>query len=231
MTASTRRTKRGRALSPSRLLVLETLESTAEPLSLPSLVARVKLHENTVRGHLDALLTDGFVSREQAYSEGRGRPSWLWFALEPAHQPASTVEYAGLASALANTISTTAADPVSAARAAGEDWGQELVANGKIREHDPASSAAEHVAGFLEDFGFAPRVIDESTIKLHRCPLLDAATKHPDVVCNVHLGLVAGALAEGNVDATAQSLTPFTAPGVCTLRLAVGHASKTGGRS
>jgi predicted ArsR family transcriptional regulator len=42
---------------------LETLESTAEPLSLPGLVARVKLHENTVRGHLDALLTDGFVSR------------------------------------------------------------------------------------------------------------------------------------------------------------------------
>ncbi|WP_313280985.1 helix-turn-helix domain-containing protein, partial [Timonella senegalensis] len=109
-----RQSKRGRALSPSRLLILETLEAQAVPLTIAALTQRVGLHENTVRGHLDALLSDGFITRSPAEPDGRGRPSWLWQASTPSPQSAGALEYAGLAGALARTIALTAPDPVAA---------------------------------------------------------------------------------------------------------------------
>lgn len=223
-----RYSKRGRALSPSRLLVLETLESQSTPVTLPALVRRVKLHENTVRGHLNALLRDGAITHESAPAEGRGRPQLLWSATKPEATTAAAHEYVELATVLAKTISMTAPDPLDASLRAGRSWGEELVTRGRIPALAPHTSDHEHVAGFLNELGFAPQTHTEplvtpiphhSVIELHRCPLLDAAAAHPDVVCNVHLGLIQGALEHQGIDATGSTLEAFTAPGVCTLDL------------
>lgn len=73
----------------------------------------------------------------------------------------------------------------------------------------------------LDDLGFTPEVVPErpAEIRLTRCPLLEAAHRHPEVVCAVHLGIVRGALTEYGADPAGSALVPFAEPGACRLVL------------
>jgi predicted ArsR family transcriptional regulator len=61
---------------------------------------------------------------------------------------------------------------------------------------------------------------------MHRCPFAEIAEAHPEVVCAVHEGLVAGALEELGSDLEVAGLDVLPRPGLCILRLArrAGHA-------
>lgn len=110
-------------------------------------------------------------------------------------------------------------------------WGRELV-----RESSPAHSQVpgssvtpsavatrRTVVTLLEGLGFAPSADPRvSVVKLHRCPLLEAAHRLPQVVCSVHLGLVRGALDELGADperTEGTALQPFSEPGACRLEM------------
>jgi predicted ArsR family transcriptional regulator len=202
-------------MSGSRRALLELLHQRAEPTTLVELVRLTGLHENTVRGHLDGLAVDGLVRREQAAPDGRGRPAWLW-SVEPAGPGA---EYAGLASALAATLSRTSADPAGDALTAGREWGRALATDRPLHgAGDGEDSARRGTLSLLEDLGFAPEGPAER-VRLTRCPLLDAARRHPEVVCHVHEGLVEGALAAYGDHTTTADLRPFAEPGACLLLL------------
>ena len=71
----------------------------------------------------------------------------------------------------------------------------------------------------LGDLGFAPvpQEDDPAQVRLTRCPLLEAAHRHPEVVCGVHLGIVRGALAQLGADPSGAGLVPFAEPGACRL--------------
>ncbi len=99
---------------------------------------------------------------------------------------------------------------------------------------DPAgarASAAEQVIALLARLGFAPETEARAsrgpalgsgsrlTVLLRTCPLLDAARRHPHVVCEVHLGLVAGALEALGEPSERVRLVPFARPGACVLDL------------
>src|SRR5699024_7768350 len=51
--------------------------SPSAPVSTAALARATGLHENTVRGHLEQLLADGYVARVRARSSGRGRPDTI----------------------------------------------------------------------------------------------------------------------------------------------------------
>jgi len=198
------------------------LEGQPEPTTLAALTLLCGLHENTVRGHLDALHRDGLVSRERAAPGGRGRPAWLWSAVNPVE----TSEYAALAAALAGTIRRTSNDPVADAVEAGRDWGRHQTRSRRAAGHAStgtrrtAAAARREVVALLDDAGFAPRTDARATrVALTRCPLLEAARRDTDVVCGVHLGLVQGALDELGVDDDRTRLLPFAEPGACVLHL------------
>ncbi|MDP2774020.1 MAG: hypothetical protein Q8O61_10740, partial [Nocardioides sp.] len=80
-------------------------------------------------------------------------------------------------------------------------------------------SARAEVVTLLDDLGFAPEVATDrpADVRLTRCPLLEAAHRHPDVVCAVHLGIVRGALSALGADAEGTRLLPFAEPGACRL--------------
>jgi predicted ArsR family transcriptional regulator len=210
-----RTTRSGRPLSPSRSHLLETLEAQSEPTTLAALVSTTGLHANTVREHLEALERRGLVRRHRAQPSGRGRPAWLYTATtaEPEHS-----EYAGLAAALAAAIHRTSANPREDAIAAGEDWGHDLARQHGRPGRRGAGAARRQVVSMLDDLGFGPEP-DRShgRVRLTRCPLLEAAHKHPDVVCAVHLGLVRGALEEYDAEPAGVRLVPFAEPGACRL--------------
>jgi predicted ArsR family transcriptional regulator len=202
-------------LSASRAALVERLREQPEPLTLASLVAVTGLHENTLREHLAALVRCGVVRRQRAEPSGRGRPAWLY---ELTDEDQARSEYAGLAAALAATIARTSENPGRVAAAAGEEWGRELA---RDRGAVPVSpiAARDQVLRVLDDLGFAPETTPEhpAAVRLTRCPLLEAAHRHREVVCGVHLGIVRGALAEYGTDPTGTALEPFAAPGACLL--------------
>ena len=163
--------------------VLSTLRGAGRGLTLSELQDATGLHQNTLRGHLDALVAAGSASRIASRSGGRGRPAWSYLAREP--------EYAALAMALASGLDADGGrtlDP--AAVRGGRAWGE------RLREQLGAvEDGRERVLLALVHTGFAPEASGDH-VTLHACPLLEAARSHPAVVCAVHLGLVEGVLGE-----------------------------------
>ncbi len=204
-------------LSAARATVLDRLRDQPEPLSVASLVAATGLHENTLREHLTALVRRGLVRRHRAVPAGRGRPAWLYELSE--EEPAGS-EYAGLATALAATVARTSEDPARAAARAGQEWGRELARDRGVTPRSPGA-AREEVLRLLDDLGFAPESVPErpAEVRLTRCPLLEAAHRHPEVVCAVHLGIVRGTLTECGADPAGSALVPFAERGACRLVL------------
>jgi predicted ArsR family transcriptional regulator len=207
--------------------VLETVRAQPGPTTLTALADATGLHVNTLRGHLDALEDRGLVETSQATPRGRGRPARLYRAIDPE----TGSEYAGLAAALASAIHRTSPNPRADAIVAGVEWGHELAeAQGgpHRRGHRGAPGRAavrRQVVSLLDDLGFAPEPDGRHrTVRLTRCPLLDAAKKYPDVVCAVHLGITRGALEAFGSSSSGTELHPFSEPGACRLELRQGEA-------
>ena len=203
-------------LSRSRARILDTMRATDRPVSLAELSALSGLHENTLRGHLLELADQALVARRASEPEGRGRPAWLWFVT---NDRAST-EYAGLATALATALTRTSPDPAADSITTGVDWGRSLA---RSTHQPPATTARDRrvrVVELMDTLGFAPEADrDADRVRLTQCPLLESARAHPEVVCNVHTGLVRGALAELGDATTEVALEPFAEPGACLLRM------------
>lgn len=176
------------------------------------------LHPNTVREHLTGLVRQGLAERHPVQVTGRGRPAWLYEATGP--DAASSPEYAGLAAALASAIHRATPSPWDAAVEAGEEWGRELAVKHGATTTADGETARRGVTVILDEMGFAPEPDRSSTtIRLTRCPLLEAAHKYTEAVCGVHLGLTRGALEEHGADPAGTQLLPFAEPGACVLRL------------
>ncbi len=209
-------------LSPAKTAILEHLQQRDDSVVCGEVAERFGHHVNTVRKHLDELVTAGLVTRRRATANGRGRPAWLYAADRSRPEPDRRVrEYAALAGALAQHLATASEDPVASARSAGTVWGRTIAWEG--HPDLPLRSAREArgaVVATLVELGFDP-VSDHrvTTAALRRCPLLDVAMRYPEVVCQVHLGLVQGALAELGGDPDRVALMPFSEPGACRLHL------------
>ena len=60
---------------------------------------------------------------------------------------------------------------------------------------------------------------------LRRCPFLDVAREHQDVVCSIHLGLMRGALDELG-DVQARDLIPWARPDAYVAHLQIGASTR-----
>lgn len=206
------------ALSGQRLRVLEYVRAHS-PVRITDAAAGLDLHPNTVREHLDAVVGLGLIERSTATALGRGRPATVYRA-SAADPVVSARDYAGLASALAGHLARTSTHPERDARAAGIEWGRELV----DERSQPGGDPRQYVLEMLARLGFAPDDDGDTAggrgIALRRCPLLDAARRYPNVVCRVHLGIVEGMLeALGVRSRRGVDLIAFAEPGACRLFL------------
>jgi len=192
------------------------------PMTITEVAGEFGVHQNTAREHLEALVGRGLAVRAQQTGRRRGRPAWAYAAAVDNVEPDQRLrDYAGLATALAAHLSLTSNDPVPEAVQAGRVWGRELIGDAPIAApRTSAAKARRRIVELLRDLGFDP-VADQSarSVRLRRCPLLDAAKRYPQVVCQVHLGIVRGAMdvLGGSPERTA--ITPFAEPGACRLQL------------
>ncbi len=205
-------------LSAQRARVLERLQQSAAAVTVESLATELGLHPNTTRKHLEGLVERGLATRSPAPILGPGRPGWQYAASAGQAEPDPRVRnYAGLAAALAAHLSRTSADPEADAVAAGDTWGRALATGLPTGSR---AHARRQVVSLLAGLGFDPGADARATrMRLRRCPLLDVARTHPDIVCPLHLGLIRGILAELGGAPERSALRPFAEPGACLLHL------------
>ena len=194
--------------------ILDELRGAPDGLDARELARRLGLHPNTVRWHLGVLADR--VSTEAVASGSRGRPRIL-YRVRPGADTPSHDEYRLLATILTGTLAG-APDGPAAAEEAGRAWGGYLVERPPPDARLSAEEATERVATLLDEQGFAAEVAP-GAIRMRHCPFHDLAEVHPEIVCAVHKGLVAGALSELGSGLEVDRLDVFVEPDLCVVGL------------
>lgn len=220
--------RRHRALaSPVRTRLLDVLREEPD-LDAGVLSAKLGLHINTIRTHLNVLEEAGLVMPVAEERDRPGRPRLLYRVSEDAPDGSPVADdrgYRFLAEILASYLGATTEDTATAAEQAGAAWGSFVVDKPAPFAALASSEGLERLVAMLDEFGFAPELNEEDPespeLLLRRCPFLDVAREHPDVVCSVHLGLMRGALDELGVEVRADDLIPWAQPDGCVAHLSV----------
>ncbi len=209
--------------SPVRSRIMTLLRAVDDGLDVAGLVDELDLHANTVRTHLGLLEDAGLVVSAPQPRERPGRPRHVYRPTEHGAHVGQAAGYQFLSRMLVGHVAMASGDPGSASEQTGSDWGRWLV-------DDPAPGTVveprvgiDQVVQLLDRFGFEPELDDTDPgrprLLLRRCPFLDLARDHPEVVCALHLGLMRGALDVLDVDVVVEDLQPFVEPSLCVSNL------------
>jgi|SRR4051794_19872800 predicted ArsR family transcriptional regulator len=209
-------------LGRSQAEVLEMLRAADGPLGVREVAQQMRLHPNTARFHLEALVEAGLAERETEDRETPGRPRIGYRAA--ASGPAGQRRYRLLAEMLTSLIAGTMAEPDRAAEAAGREWGAYLTEQPPPYRKLSAEQAIGKLTEVMEELGFSPQGEagdgdGRYRLRLRQCPFREVAQHHQDVICALHLGLMRGALARMRAQVTAEQLDPFVEPSLCIARL------------
>lgn len=192
--------------SPPRRNLMARLQAAAAAPTAADLAEQLALHVTTVRFHLGRLERAGLVVATTDHTHRRGRPAVRYRAVD--------VDLAAAREQMIDALAGAAAGPGTTeenARSAGRRW-----AEGMRTQPGDARTALTDVAGRL---GFAPEP-DGDVVRLRGCPFRSAARRTPQVVCQVHLGLVQAIAARADDgDHVRVGLAPFAEPEACHLTL------------
>jgi predicted ArsR family transcriptional regulator len=224
MAVSTRSGLVDRAASESgRRRVLELLRSAPGALGVKDLAAQLGLHANTVRFHLNRLVTAGLVTREVEEHSGPGRPRLTFTAVAQDAMEGGRRSYQLLADMLAGFIADTSPDAPAQAVELGRTWGRYLATKPAPATRVTEEESLRELLHVLDDIGFSPLLAEDddqqSQVHLRHCPFLEVASAHGEVVCSLHLGVMQGVLLEQRAPLEASDLRPFVEPSLCVAHL------------
>ena len=191
----------------TRYAIFLELARAARPLTTAEIAETLSLHANTVRPHLERMRDVGLVAVSIDARGEVGRPQHRYslspdapsLGLEPPVMPM----LAEMVLALASRLEASAADAEHVGR-------QEGRRRATAYEHAPSS--LEAIVADLDQLGFDPVVSDAvgttidgggpetgsdaAVIAFANCPFTEVAERHPELVCGLHHGLVAGFAAQ-----------------------------------
>lgn len=203
------------SLLPAQRRVLEVVEGAGQPISSAEVAKTLKLHPNTAREHLDALLNAGLVTTLPMRTGKRGRPTLLYSVttLDP-NQILST--YLDVITATAISLAE-GSDGVAQAIAVGKNWagltcpqpaqtgfqgtsGAVAAEPSHLSETGANTAAEANMTQRLENaiaqlrpiftvMGFAPELAKNKLV-LHSCPFAKGGWPHP-LVCIIHEAYIA----------------------------------------
>ena len=221
----------GPALGQSRAHVLDLLRAAGSPAGVQEIAGRAGLHPNTARFHLDALVDAGLAARAPKERTTPGRPSMAYRAVAGG-ETMGRRRYRLLAEMLTSLIAGMLPKPGEAAEEAGREWGRYLTEPPPPYQRLDAGEAVGRLTATMAEIGFAPEAVTDGTqyqLRLRQCPFREVAENHQDVVCQLHLGLMQGALAQMRAPVTADRLQPFAEPSLCIAYLATGQNQASAG--
>lgn len=202
----------------SRDDVLAALRGATSALTIAAIADQLGVHPNTVRFHLDTLVSEGRVERVEPDHRRPGRPPLMFRAVR-GMDPGGTRRYRVLAEILTLGL---AGDRDASAKAleAGRAWAGRLSHPPRTRPGVRAS--VNRLVSLLDDLGFAPQRREsegEVQVGLRHCPFLELVDEARSVVCPIHLGLMQGAMATWRAPVAVDRLEPFVEPGLCLAHL------------
>lgn len=177
----------------TRYAIYLELARAARPLTTAEIAETIDLHPNTVRPHLDRMRDVGLVDVAVGGRGEIGRPQHRYslatdapsLGLEPPVMPM----LARMVLSLAERLGAGADE----ARAVGSAEGRD-----RSRRFARSPSSLEALVADLDGLGFDPVVSDDpddadaAVIAFAHCPFGELAADHPDLVCSLHHGLIAG---------------------------------------
>jgi predicted ArsR family transcriptional regulator len=193
---------------PTRLGIIRHLADRG-PVDGADLAEAVGVHRNTLRRHLAELEEAGVVVAVPQPGEGRGRPRVEYQLSDDT--PAAGEDFRQLA-ALVTTALARTRPHAGVLRETGEDWGRYLV--GRPGVHDPR----ERLTAVLEELGFTANV-DDGGVEMTACPCPMLSPEHPEIVCCLVSGAIAGALAASGSPLRPGEERHDPATRHCTVRL------------
>jgi len=184
----------------TRYAIYLELARAARPLVTAEIADTLALHPNTVRPHLERMREVGLLEVTTDARGEVGRPQHRYtlaadapsLGLEPPTMPM----FARMVLAMARRIGASPSDAVAVGSAEGAV---------RAARYDTAPSALEALVADLDRLGFDPIVTDgegqledraDAVVAFANCPFADLARAHPDLVCALHRGLVAGFVAQ-----------------------------------
>lgn len=155
------------------------------------------IHPNVARHHLDRLVEDGYLEVEvgRPGGEGVGRPAKHYAAtakeIAVAYPPRRYDLLAELLVQVAERLDPGAAP--EAAEEVGRSFGRRLAAEAGLSATGGTAEALEAVSRTLLGIGFGT-TSESGSLVTHHCPFGRTAAEHPEVVCRLDQGIVAGLL-------------------------------------
>lgn len=177
----------------TRYAIYLELVRSARPLTTSEIADVLALHPNTVRPHLDRMRDVGLVAVEASGRGDVGRPQHRYSLADGAPslglEPPVLPVLARMMLSMVERLGGTGDD----AFAVGEDEGR-----ARAGSYRSAPSCLEAVVSDLDRLGFDPVVSDDpddpdaAVVAFAHCPFGELAQRHPDLVCRLHHGMVAG---------------------------------------
>jgi predicted ArsR family transcriptional regulator len=197
--------------------VLRVLRAANAPMTIVTIADMLDVHPNTVRFHLDNLVSTGRVEQVAPDRKGPGRPA-LMFRATKRMDRGGPRRYRVLAEILSIGLAADR-NPSAKALAAGRAWGRQLQPPPRTAATIGAEESIEHLIDMLDDLGFAPERRGEEQVGLRHCPFLELAETRKTVICPIHLGLMQGALETWRAPVTVDRLDAFAEPDLCLAHL------------
>jgi len=184
---------------PTRRAIYIAVRETSEPLTTSEIAELFSIHPNVARHHLDLLTADGYLAvsppQARAGGPGAGRPAKRYAATSKE----VTVHFAPrrfemLVEMLIRVVNEL--DPPNVGEIAekvGRAYGAELASEIGTSGDPGYEGAVKAVASAMTGLGFTidPDLAKGRLLTSH-CPFGEAATSHPEVICSLDRGIVAG---------------------------------------
>ncbi|MGP6173455.1 helix-turn-helix transcriptional regulator [Corynebacterium sp. A21] len=206
-------------LSPKQRLVLSTLQEFPEGARATEIAAKLGMHVNTARGHLEELIAQDAVRTVTAPAKGRGRPSLIFQVRVPDNR-AVAQEYISLIEVLARTLGDAEhpdTESLNRARRIGNQWASHMSSTGQTWSSiDDALGELFHK---LREMGFDPSTAkqqeEEAELSLHSCPFITGGVRPSPFICAIHEGFIQETV--GPSGPVKVSIRPFDGPGYCSV--------------
>jgi predicted ArsR family transcriptional regulator len=197
----------------TRFRVFQLVAEAGDTVAVSELASEMRVHHTVVRQHLAVLRDAGLLLESTERAARRGRPRLVYrTSVDAATRWAGPGPYEQLSLMLLRVL-LEGAPP----REVGREAGRAAATRVSARRGTEAAVVRE-----LARLGFDPLVLEEAdgvVVQLRHCPMASAAESSPEIVCELHHGIVEG-MAEAMGDDDVTSFTPADArAGTCQVTL------------
>jgi predicted ArsR family transcriptional regulator len=204
----------------TRYAIYLELARSPRPLATADISESLDLHPNTVRPHLERMREAGLLDVEVGGRGDVGRPQHRYSIAANApslgFEPPTMPVLARMVLSMAARLQASADDAEAVGRTEGAT---------RAQPYQQAPSTLEALVSDLDRLGFDPVVTDAAddpdaaVVAFSHCPFAELAAAHPELVCGLHRGLVAGFVAEMG-DAEVDEFCTLTSRTPCRVTVA-----------